>query len=82
MKRLISVLLISGIILGISAATFAGQFAGSVVSYDSGAAPATAWPSLLPYDNAAAALGMPDDVTGDPVAQPHRQRPIPVDRLE
>lgn len=65
MKRLISVLLISVIILGISAATFAGQFAGSVVSYDSGAAPATAWPSLLPYDNAAAALGMPDDVTGE-----------------
>lgn len=65
MKRVINVLLVSGIILGISPVTLAGQFAGSVVSYDSGAAPATAWPSLLPYDNAAAALGMPDGVTGE-----------------
>ena len=65
MKTVLSALSIAAIVLSTSAIAHAGQFAGAVVSYDSGATPATQWPSNDPYNNASAALGMPDDVTGE-----------------
>ncbi|MFH1731882.1 MAG: PEP-CTERM sorting domain-containing protein, partial [Planctomycetota bacterium] len=54
-----------GIILGISAATFAGQFAGSVVSYDSGTTPAEDWFTSASFDDPNSALGEPTNVIID-----------------
>ena len=65
MKSVISVSLIFGIILAVTASASAASFAGSVISYDAGSAPATEWPSFLPYTDPTAALGMPQGVTSD-----------------
>ncbi len=65
MKRISVCTLSALLILGTIGPAYAGSFAGAVISYDSGSTPALQWPSNLPYDNPAAALGMPDGVTGE-----------------